>query len=135
MQTELPIKTEEQEFKEWTANLLRNGFKPIEVDCEVCEGDGEYTCGHCGNGMIQCEECDGNGKVFFPTIDDYRTFKKQEEKLLEMWKAGTPIHATMTFKSDLLPWFLVDGQIEHKFDHGNLDTRNPFTIHMIARKA
>jgi len=35
---------------------------PEEVECETCDGEGEYECFECGS-EVHCDDCDGKGKV------------------------------------------------------------------------
>lgn len=47
-------------FDEWIKTLE---LKEVEVDCDVCNGEGSYDCDVCdGEGTVKCEECD-DGEV------------------------------------------------------------------------
>ncbi|MDD2284724.1 MAG: hypothetical protein PHU98_06355 [Mariniphaga sp.] len=37
-------------------------FKPKMIDCDNCNGDGVFTCEHCGS-EYDCKECGGTGKT------------------------------------------------------------------------
>lgn len=108
------------DFEQWKKNLHLNGFEPIEVECEECNGKGETECSHCHQGEVECEECEGHGTVTFPALIDYERLRSTEDKLLRMWKNGEAAK-TETFNDKrefpILPHFLAEGDPQIGPDH------------------
>lgn len=56
---ELEIPTSEE--KEQCPKCLGEG--KVKNICEICDGEGEVECPTCHEGKVDCEECDGRGRL------------------------------------------------------------------------
>lgn len=58
-------------FGEWmreNQDLVTQMREDASKCCPKCGGDGQVSCFHCGVGMEDCDDCDGEGK--FRSADD-----------------------------------------------------------------
>lgn len=62
-------------YDEW---IKLNPDVVIEEPCAECGGDGETECPHCGHEM-DCEECDGTGKINLAR-EEYDSQREADEK-------------------------------------------------------
>jgi hypothetical protein len=52
-----------EDAKPLAFDFSKLGDQPGLVDCEDCGGSGYWNCSHCGTRDVECENCDGAGKV------------------------------------------------------------------------
>lgn len=51
-----------------------------EVDCEACDGGGDYTCGECDS-VVECKVCDGEGYIEHDQFDKERYSRQLKEDI------------------------------------------------------
>ena len=54
-------------------------FPVVMVECPYCGGKGFETCPRCGNGEIDCSECNGKGEIK-KDLGYYKAVQTEQEK-------------------------------------------------------
>ena len=65
-----------------------NKYEAEIVECDECDGEGDWTCECCGT-VIECDECGGTGEIVINKVDSAKSdyFRKavSDIKKLCLW--------------------------------------------------